>query len=268
MQYNGSNYNDWVNYEYDLWKSELKKLSEDPELFKNFKQNDQVKRMLGSSDLFGPFLERIKDKDFPWKEIERIDQIGNPAHVFNVNGYKISGICLRYLYYADKVLNNIRSLYGKTRLTNVVEIGGGYGGFCSMFDILSQGRVNEIVLNSYTIFDIKEVQNFQKQYLWSLDTWDNGCKTIHFTDIQKYKNSLLFVDNYLVSFYALGEFPFELKKQYIENVIAKVPHGFIVWNPHFGPDDEGIELIKKVQPKVQITKEDPLTAEFNLEIKW
>ena len=94
--------------------------------------------------------------------------------------------------------------------------------------------------------------------------WGAGIQDTYFPQI----NSVMPKIDYLVSFYALGEFPAELKKQYIENVIAKVPHGFIIWNPHFGPDDEGIELIKKVQPNVQITKEDPLTAEFNLEIKW
>jgi len=266
MRYNGSNYNDWVNYEYDLWKSELKKLSEDPELFKNFKQNDQVKRMLGSSDLFGPFLERIKDKDFPWKEIERIDQIGNPTHTVDVNGCKISGICLRYLYYADKVLNDLNiNKYDHYDL-NFVEIGGGYGGFASCIDALSTYH-NCIRFYLYGIFDIPQVQNFQEKYFETViknQYWGAGIQDTYFPQI----NSVMPKIDYLVSFYALGEFPAELKKQYIENVIAKVPHGFIIWNPHFGPDDEGIELIKKVQPNVQITREDPLTAEFNLEIKW
>ena len=264
MQYNGSNYNDWVNYEYDLWKSELKKLSEDPELFKNFKQNDQVKRMLGSSDLFGPYLERIKDKDFPWKEIERIDQVGNPTHTIDVNGYKISGICLRYLYYADKVLNDLKEFDWWNFDVNILEIGGGYGGFASILNCLLEK--SNILVNLYGIFDLPEVQDFQDNYLAKTTSCIKyGIDNFFFPK----NNTFVGTDfNYLVSFYALGEFPAELKKQYIENVIGKVPHGFIIWNPHFGPDDEGIELIKKVQPNVQITKEDPLTAEFNLEIKW
>lgn len=265
MQYNGSNYNDWVNYEYDLWKSELKKLSEDPELFKNFKQNDLVKRMLGSSNLFGSFLERIKDKDFPWKEIERIDQIGNPTHVVDVNGYKISGICLRYLYYADKILNEIEKL--SLNEIQMVEIGGGYGGYCSILNALAVGR--SIKIEIYGIFDLPEVQDFQEKYInETIEYQYCGCGVQH-TYFATLNSNVIKTDvNYLVSFYALGEFPTELKKQYIEDIIAKVPHGFIIWNPHFGPDDEGIQLIKKVQPNVQITKEDPLTAEFNLEIKW
>jgi hypothetical protein len=262
MQYNGSNYNDWVNYEYDLWKNELKKLSEDPELFKNFKQNDQVKRMLGSSDLFGPFFERIKDKDLPWKEIEKIDQIGNPTHVIDVNSYKISGICLRYIYYADKVLNELKEFDSRLDL-NMLEIGGGYGGFASVLNCLLKFANKQIDL--YGIFDLPEVQDFQSFYLAKTVMHSYGINDFFFPKVLTFIGTDF---NYLVSFYALGEFPAELKKHYIKNVIAKVPHGFIVWNPHFGPDDEGIELIKRVQPNVQITKEDPLTAEFNLEIKW
>lgn len=272
MNYNGSNYNEWVNYEYDSWASELNKILQDVELFKNFKQNPQIKRMLGASDLYQPFLDRIKDKDFPWKEIEIIDSIGNPPFLFDVNGFKISGITLRYLYYADKICKELIN-YDPYLKFNFVEIGGGYGGFASILLYLLENKKFPIVC-SYSIFDIEDVQCFQNEYLnyiCNLIFKDGRIKnSFELFCFPEFSENFQFVDvpDYLVSFYALGEFPKELKHQYIHKLVSQVPHGFIIWNPHFEPDNESVDLILKYHPNATVQQEDPLTAQYNLEIKW
>jgi hypothetical protein len=146
----------------------------------------------------------------------------------------------------------------------IVEIGGGYGGFCSIIDCLSKDR--GLAIDSYGIYDLPDVQKFQKHYLDNtLEKSTYGIKNLNFLDssnLHLFKNEY----NYCISFYALGEFDPPVKYNYINNVISKIKNGFILWNPHRDRDESGEKLLLKYHPELKINPEYPLTSPYNLEI--
>jgi len=253
------NYLDWVSNEYNLWSNFLQKCKGDN--FLNFKSQEQIIRMVGASSLEGLFSSRLQDYGFRWEEIEQIDNIGNPPQTENIGNSKISTITLRYLYYANIILDKIK----ENSEIRIVEIGGGYGGFCSIMDYLANFR--RIKIDHYSIYDLPGVQSFQKYYLNEVIDFNKefGIKNLGFLDSQ---NLNLFTNdhNYLISFYALGEFDEKTKYNYIDKVVSKVDHGFILWNPHLDHDPIGEEMLRKYHPYLKMKKEDPETSSFNMEI--
>ena len=246
-------YIDWVNNEYSQWGSELLGCIEDSEKFSTFRRLTWVKRMIGILEADGTFFTITKDLHIPWDEIERIDNIGSPEIFELINGYKISPITLRYVYYANEILGHISR--GDIK---IVEIGGGYGGLCSMIFCLAKSR--GINISKYSIYDLPNVREFQKHYLNSI-----GVNNVDFLDSSNLDN-FTGIYNYCISFYALGEFDDSTKNNYIEKVVSKVSAGFILWNPHQGEDQSGINLLNKYHPNMRISKEFPLTGQYNLQI--
>lgn len=248
-------YTNWVNNEYNLWKNSLLEYLEEEEKFKNFRSTAPINRMVGISNLDNRFADLISNYDLPWKELELADSIGNPLEKNKILDYNISNISLRYIYYANKILDLINS-------TNVkfVEIGAGYGGLCSIINIIA--RYRNIKIDEYAIYDLPEVQQFQKHYLKTLF---KSIDIFNFLDC----NSLnTFSGNYdfCISCYALGEFDNETKANYIVNVISKIKNGLIIWNPHKEKDPIGESLLLQYHPNLKSKEEYPLTSKFNLEI--
>lgn len=257
-------YTTWVDNEYNLWKQALTDSMSDDLKFNNFKNQDQVKRMLGVSDMFKPFLEKLESEQLPWAKLEEMDRVGNPSHIVKIGNHQLSGIGLRYVYYANKILNNLPQ---NTEL-KLVEIGGGYGGLTATIHIMAKEK--KIKIKEYAIFDLPEVQLFQKYYLEKVITThhkSNGIQKISFPNsaaLEDFSNTY----NYCISCYALGEFATPVKHRYINNVVSKIDHGFILWNPHQNRDEEGELLIKQHHPDLIINPENPPTGFYNLEMKF
>ncbi|MEO6566215.1 MAG: hypothetical protein ABIO63_09285 [Casimicrobiaceae bacterium] len=166
----------------------------------NFKDHPQVKRML-SLDM--TWIGPIPKADM--KLMEKIDNIGYSIPT------GISGSALRMMYYADKIL--------KINPRSIVEIGGGVGQFYAVLRAMGyQG--------DYWIYDLPEVKEFQYHYLFEVS------RRTGLSFVQK-ENT-----DFCVSFYALGEFDDETKSYYIDNVVRKCPHGYVVWNPHSGATED------------------------------
>lgn len=253
------NYKEWVDNEYQLWEEALSFCMEDSGAFDTFKSLPQIQRMVGVSNFEGVFLDLVKDIDAPWEEIEKLDSVGAPPSTESINGFNISTITLRYLYYANKVLNEL----GNAK--RIVEIGAGYGGFCSILNCLALHR--KISIDEYSIYDRKKVQAFQSYYLKKiLRSNEFGIKNVFFPNPLDLEQSLNRID-FCVSFYALGEFDKETKHNYINKIVSKVDNGYIIWNPHTASDPDGELLLLKYHPKLRKTEEFPLTSPYNLEIK-
>jgi putative sugar O-methyltransferase len=253
-----TSYAEWVNNEYLEWGNVLKEYTVKEE-FANFKSNRMVQRMVGVSDMSGVFLP--SNKNLPWQEIQDLDKIGNPPQVEIIyNKYKISTITLRYVYYAEKILDLIKNLDS----IRIVEIGGGYGGFCSILNCLAKDQ--GITVDEYGIYDLQPVQKFQKYYLEkTLDQSIYGIRNLNFldsSDLDSFNGKY----TYFISFYALGEFDPPVKYDYINKVISKIKNGFILWNPHRSKDEIGEKLLLSYHPNAMVKKEDPLTSDHNLEI--
>jgi putative sugar O-methyltransferase len=251
-------YSNWVNNEYFQWGNELSNYINN-DSFNDFKSGKAVKRMVGTDSLEGLFYPT--DSELPWGEIENLDKIGNPQQVEIVyEKYKISTITLRYVYYAIKIIELVKKLNN----IKIVEIGGGYGGFCSVLNCVAKSK--GISIDEYAIYDLPSVQNFQKYYLGkSVEKSSPGIKYINFLDSSNL-DSFSGEYTYFVSFYALGEFDLPVKYDYINKVISKIKNGFILWNPHRNRDENGEKLLYKFHPNLKITTEYPLTSPYNMEI--
>ena len=256
-------YYSWVSNEYVLWgKSLIDCISENG--FVNFRQENNIERMLEMQSLYAePFVLATKDLIVPWRKIEAIDNIGNPNNKIDikirVNEFKITCTFLRYVYYANKILDNL----SKYKDIRIVEVGGGYGGFCAIMHLLA--RFRNITIAKYDIYDLPEAQKLQRKYLEiTMAKSPFGIQNIAFLD----SNNVEAYDcqhNFCISFYALGEFETTTKNKYIDNVVSKTEHGFILWNP-YEEDNEGINLLRQYHSNLEIKIEDPLTGPNNLEI--
>lgn len=245
----------WLTNEYDQWQKALNESTID-----NFKQHPAVIRMIGLEDDHQQFAPLIQNLEIPWKDIETIDRIGKPPVCIVINSCKISGVCLRYIYYADKILKKLSEIDARI----VLEIGGGYAGLFSVLSLIKNYR--RIKIDNYTISDLPESNAFHFKYLKETvgDSIIRGFNSTVINHIKENKTNF----QYIISFYALGEFDNKTKEDYIHNVISKIPHGFIVWNAHSGADDTGIELIKKYHPTLVVQPENPLTSPGNIQLTW
>jgi len=248
----------WVENEYLVWGNALLELVSN---FENFKTNSAVQRMIGlegNHSYIQTLIDNIISLDIPWADIQRIDDVGNPNQV-NVLEYKLSTPCIRYIYYADKILDLTKN-YSPLR---IAEIGCGYGGLCSIIHTIAKHR--NIRIDQYHLYDLPNVQKFQEVYLEKVIEYNKlGIQEIIFKDSQNLQN--FDTCDYLISFYALGEFATDIKTSYIENVVSKIPHGLILWNPHSGADND-LSLLHRYHT-LDIVEETPSSCSGNLYITY
>jgi hypothetical protein len=216
-----SDHKAWLEHEYQQWIEALASST-----VHNFKDHPMVKRMLGEIEWPGPTPQGV-DLEL----LTRIDSIGRSQP----SG--ISGTALRMIHYAQKVIERHPS--------SIVEIGGGVGQFYATLRALGYtGR--------YYIFDLDEVKEFQDKYLSEVER-QTGLSLPHFQYPRSY--------DFCVSFYALGEFDDETKAWYVEHVVRKCPHGFVIWNPHSSASDV-------IDFECTVTDETPLLCKGNKQLEW
>jgi hypothetical protein len=214
----------WLENEYQQWIEALQSST-----VHNFKEHPMVKRMLG--DFEWPDEFKFVSSAGEYELICKIENVGRERPGL------ITGTGWRMLYYARQVL--LRNP------ASIVEIGGGVGEFYAILRALGYtGR--------YFIFDLPEVKAFQADYLAEVER-QTGLDLPFYAYPKSY--------DFCVSFYALGEFDDELKSWYIENVVKKCAHGFIVWNPHSGAS-AGVDF------PCEIKDEYPLLSAGNKQLEW
>ncbi len=218
---------EWLDNEYSKWIEALQSCT-----VHNFKENAMVQTMLGECDPLLFAKETILLSDEIQNLIWKIDNIGriNP---------KLSGSCLRMVYYALKVLEQ--------KPESIVEIGGGVG---EMFAILRALGYE----GKYLIYDLPEVIRFQVCYR---DEVQKQTGLDMETDISLKVN----YRNFCYSAYAYGEFDDTTRQWYTDNVIKKCAHGLIIFNPHSGAS-------KAIDFECDVKDEYPLTSPGNKELSW
>jgi hypothetical protein len=211
----------WLSNEYHQWVEALQAST-----VHTFKDHPMVARMLGEIDWPLPVPRGI-DLEL----LTRIDNIGR------TQPSGISGTALRMIHYALAVLER--------HPPSIVEIGGGVGQFCATLRALGYaGR--------YFIFDLPEVKEFQSAYL---------AEVARQTGLSLPCSRYLPAYEFCVSFYALGEFDDELKAWYVEHVVRRCPHGFVIWNPHSGASDV-------IDFPCTIADESPRMGPGNKQLEW
>jgi hypothetical protein len=196
----------------------------------SFKSNKTYQTILEHTDIFNgiEYLDCIKNefgniysnnKDFLIELCVKNDKYGKSIKSNIPSFTSCSPSNLRYIYHSLLILTNIKN--NKLYDTDIVEIGGGYGGLC--FFIHNLAKIFNITIKSYSIFDIKEASILQKRYLKLLDL---DVNTYHINDKwELHKNS------YLISNYAFSEIPRILQEEYTSKILNNyINHGFLVWN--------------------------------------
>lgn len=262
---------------YQKYTEFIKEILENDELFATFKRNpiyndvlEHVTCMQGVE-----YLEHILYANLPrevWEQVLQNDLIGNPNRFsyfvpYNENDddkksitYKpISPTTLRYFKFSIDILNNkTLDLKHSDSGINVVEIGGGYGGFCKVF--LDLCHHYDVKVNSYTIIDIEYPVKLIKKYLNTVEHKPCDIKVMTIEEYQNQNNENQRYDLFL-SMYCYSEISMEYRKLYTETIVDKCDHGFLAWNDEVND----LDSIKKQLNKdnVIISEEEPKTGFFN-----
>ncbi len=222
------------------------------DIFNNFKNLRDYTYVLEHKNYGGQgqaFLSNIVKKRanilqyLPWKKFQENDLVGNPE-VYNylslskyikLDHYNFSPTTLRYVMIG---LDMVKFLENDM---NIIEIGGGYGGQCKILYDLA--RYFNVRINSYTIVDLESSSKLQRKYL---ERFDLDVVCLHECPNKKY--------DFVISNYALGEFPINIQNVYIENIVKNSSHGYIIWNS---------EELHDYFSNFNIEAEVPLTGKHN-----
>jgi hypothetical protein len=244
-----------IDNRYDGFKLQCKNINDYNIL--SFKKNNYLKGIVENvSYEYGlKYLDNITkyNMNLNWDIISKINNIGDPLnyeYIINNKKIMLSPTTLRYIQYTLDILYHIKN---NTKLINIkiVEVGGGYGAqsiflfeICHLFDI---------VIDSYDILDLQEVNNLQNNYIKVCQITTNNIYNIntYTLDDYKYEN-----ENYFISNYALGEFSKDWQDLYINSVVSKIEHGYICCN--FSPQVPNIHDYFNTINKI-IEDENPQT---------
>lgn len=188
-------------------------------------------------------------------EFKRNDLLGKPRTFYFEEIGRISPTTLRYI----AVATDIRREFGNSKLTRIVEIGGGYGGQAAILRKLN-------MWDEYFIFDLPEVQNLIQRYLSFI-----GIGMIDFPKINTV-NSCEY--DLVISNYAFSELPRKIQDEYLDKVILKARRGFMLMNSGksnaTGRSDGkiSVEELQRIIPNLQELPEIPLTSPDNYLLVW
>lgn len=231
-------------------------------------RDDQVFNRFRRSLIYREILEHV-NQDQGWAYIEEIeklgslpnelnevirnDSIGQPKkHQFGEYG-ECAPSTLRYV----KVALDLRQLFGPLDGLSVAEIGIGYGGQCRVINSIWD-------LKSYSLYDIPEVLSLANRFLVHV-----GVSLTVVNEIDG-RDPLWSEPDLVISNYALSELRREIQEDYLTNVIANAPRGYVTWNHISPPSFQSLtaeELVERI-PGAKILPEIPKTHSKNAIIVW
>lgn len=150
------------------------------------------------------------------------DALGNAVQYKFSDDLQCSPSSLRYIYHALVILNHIKKL--GLQNVRIVEVGCAYGGLCLAINEYSK-RMN-ISISEYTLIDLDEATLLQKKYL-SYYKLSYPCK---FYSSSNYGKELQGNDLFFISNYCFSEIDSTHQKGYLEHLVPKCSHGFLIWN--------------------------------------
>lgn len=189
------------------------------------------------------------------ENFKRNDSLGKPRTFKYGSLGKLSPTTLRYI----AVAADIQRIFGSQKMSNIVEVGGGYGGQAAVLSKLDY-------FENYFIYDLPIVQKLIQTFLSCI-----GVSHVHFPHIddKPERGYDLFISNY-----AFSELPRDLQMSYFQNVISRSSRGYMLMNSGrdnvTGRSDGKISLdeLKNLMPNLVVTEEIPLTSPDNFLITW
>jgi putative sugar O-methyltransferase len=226
------------------------------DFFLSFKQNEQYREILEHTSFNQgmSYLDVIKrDNPYLLDNIDKFkenDSLGCPnKYQYDTLG-EISPSTLRYI----KILSDLKKLFGNLNGLDIVEIGGGYGGQCKIISDIFNFKY-------YDILDLKSVSNLINKYLSKLDV-----KNAKAYPIEGY----LCKDKYdlIISNYAFSELNRSVQNEYLNKIINKCVHGYMICNMINNFDSFSKEELIGMNKNIRITEEEPKTHQNNFVIYW
>jgi hypothetical protein len=188
---------------------------------------------------------------------DTVDTIGNAnRHPFIRNNKTLlsSTTCLRYLYHAFDILENLQECFNRNIVPTIVEVGGGYGGLAVAINYVLQLKNIPDVLN-YIIVDLTNVQKLQAYY-----TSNFQLNKIHlsFVDSENYGKNINSSDIFIISNYCLAEMGESNRQKYKEGIFTNtsIVGGYLQWN-----SGASVDFLNRF--KTQIKDEYPMTGPEN-----
>jgi phospholipid N-methyltransferase len=204
------------------------------------------------------YLNIIKRDSNLIKNIDKFlinDQIGNPKkYYYEELKTKISPTTLRYI----KVASDIKKIF-KDEITDIVEIGCGYGGQYLILDQVMK-------INHYILMDLPNVNKLIDKYL-EHHSLNSSYETKTIDQLQSNKQFDLVISNY-----AFSELPPQTQISYIKKILLKSKNGYLTMNS--GKENSVLkkhlllEEIKNYIKDITILEEEPNTYEGNYIIIW
>jgi len=244
---------------YTEFLQECEEICSDDEKFKIFRRMRSCMGVIENvTHKFG--IEMINEckktaniSNYPWETFQQNEKVGLPYtcdfkdQLYFLDDCEFSPTTFRFINNGTNIIQHLRNLNLKT--VRIIEIGGGYGAQAVI--LLELAKTFNLNIEDYCIIDLEEVTYLQNKYLTAVKKEkDVECLTIEELNLDKNFN-------FLISNYAFGEFNDHWKNLYIDRVIKRIAHGYLIWN--FSSHSNKIHEFFLNLPKVQIEEEKPQT---------
>lgn len=197
--------------------------SEDDLIFKVFRRIDEYYKIVGggSADQVKRTIEYVDQyaseeyKKWFLKNYRMFDKFGMPFKYES----KVSKECIRISPNSALnlwVLMDLTELFDANKMQSVVEIGGGYGGLCSI--VLTYYKES-----LYEVIDLPEVNQLQKRYLQNCVGTDNNVTTTSCFECKEIDKDVMLISNY-----AFTELSRDIQDIYFENVLSHAKSGYMI----------------------------------------
>ncbi len=193
--------------------------------------------------------------DFILSKIDKMrdsNKYGNPE----LYDYPLIGVLspntIRYIKNSWDILTNIGfDKFSSKDYKTIVEIGGGYGGMCTVIDSL-------IGFEKYYIFDLKEVNSLQSKYL-SMTKLSGDVFPITTNECPNFRDGEI---DLVISTHALSEVPYNIQMEYIDKVLSKCKSFYMDWNSI----SENSELANDFEKGMSHTKFIEIMSQFDVKV--
>lgn len=181
------------------------------------------------------------------------DLIGGSVDRVLTNGVALSPTTLRYVKVAGDLL-----AMGVNAAESIVEIGAGYGGQCLILDTLRPKNKP-----TYFIYDLPEAGELQKKY-----TEAHGIDYIQWLSTEDPPRERF---DFCFSNYAFSECARTTQEWYLDNVILRSDHGYMVCNfinEHFGLTSYSVHALLNRIPGSWAEADKPFTRFETVIVRW
>lgn len=201
----------------------------DEEKFKNFKKDSGYRTILeGAPKLFFDYyIEAIKSHENSKTFLDNLDKfkindtVGNPDTYVDPEVGEFSPSTLKFAFNAIDILEFVKTQGGDSKIKNIVEIGGGYGGLC----LILSGFIE---WDQYTLIDLPETCLLVDKYVSHFPEIKDRVKTIPCNRVDEEEFGDI---DLAIAINSLSECNLETQLNYFDKIISKSKLSYIVRNP-------------------------------------